>query len=84
MNQPLRIAFLGARHPHIFPRLSLCLRYEDVKITGVYDSNPQLSEAIAQKYDVPFARTVDDLFMEGNSDLVIIEGHDPENPAYLS
>ena len=83
MNQPLRIAFLGASHPHIFSRLFFCLRYEDVKITGVYDSNPQLSEAIAQKYDVPAARTVDDLFMEGNSDLVIIEGHDPENPAYV-
>jgi predicted dehydrogenase len=83
VNQPLQIAFLGARHPHIFPRLSLCLRYEDVKITGVYDSNPQLSEAIAQKYDVPVARTVDDLFIEGNGDLVIIEGHDPENPAYV-
>jgi predicted dehydrogenase len=83
MNHRLRIAFLGARHPHIFPRLSLCLQSEDVEITGVYDSNSRLSEAIGQKYNVLVARAVDDLFTQGSCDLVIVEGHDPENPAYV-
>ena len=83
MNPRLRVAFLGARHPHIFPRLSLCRQAQDVRITGVYDSNPELSKTIGQQYNVPVARTVDDLFTGGNCDLVIIEGHDPENPAYV-
>src|SRR5262245_24383632 len=83
MSHLLRIAFLGARHPHIFPRLALCLQSDGVDITGVYDSNPQLSETIGRKYNIPVAREVDDLFTEGNCDLAIIEGHDPENPAYV-
>jgi len=83
MNGQLRIAFLGARHPHIFPRLSLCLQNTDLDIVGVYDSSPQLSEAIGQKYNIPVAYTVNDLFTSGECDLVIIEGHDPENPAYV-
>jgi predicted dehydrogenase len=83
MKGKLRIAFLGARHPHIFPRLSLCLQYPDVDVVGVYDSDPQLSEAIGQKYNIPIAHAVDDLFTGGSCDLVIIEGHDPENPGYV-
>jgi predicted dehydrogenase len=82
MNR-LRIAFLGARHPHIFPRLSLCLQYPDVDIVGVYDSDPQLSQAIGRKYNVPVAYAVDDLFTGGDCDLVIIEGYDPDNPGYV-
>lgn len=83
MNQPLRIAFLGARHPHIFPRLALCLQQQGAEITGVYDSDPKLSRTIGQNYNIPVAHTVDGLFSRGNCDLVIIEGHDPENPVYV-
>jgi predicted dehydrogenase len=83
MNDRLRIAFLGARHPHIFPRLSLCLQYTGVDVVGVYDSDPHLSEAIGQKHNISVARVVDDLFTGGDCDLVIIEGHDPEKPNYV-
>lgn len=83
MNRRLRIAFLGARHPHIFPRLSLCLQSTEVKVVGVYDSNLELSEAIGRQYSLPIAHTVNDLFAGGDCDLVIIEGHDPENPGYV-
>ena len=83
MNSRIRVAFLGARHPHIFPRLSLCLQQADVDILGVYDSNPQLSAAIGQKYNIPVGHSVEDLFAGGSCDLVIIEGHDPENPGYV-
>ena len=80
MSSKLRVAFLGARHPHIFPRLALCLQNPDVDITGVYDSDPKLSEAVARNYNIPIASTVDELFQGSSCDLVIIEGHDPENP----
>ncbi len=80
----LRVAFLGARHPHIFPRLSLCLQRPDIEITGVYDSNPQLSSSIGKKYGIRVAPTVDDLFADGVCDITIIEGHDPENPGYVN
>jgi predicted dehydrogenase len=82
-NGRLKVAFLGARHPHIFPRLTLCLQAPDVSITGIYDSNPQLASSISAEHNVPWAATVDDLFREGRCDLVIIEGHDPENPVYV-
>jgi predicted dehydrogenase len=83
MSASLRVAFLGARHPHIFPRLSLCIQSPGVKVVGLYDSDPQLSAAIGQKYNVPVAHAVDDLFASGGCDLVIVEGHDPENPGYV-
>ncbi|MEO8288167.1 MAG: Gfo/Idh/MocA family oxidoreductase [Chloroflexota bacterium] len=83
MNAPLKVAFLGARHPHIFPRLTLCLAAPGVRVVGVYDTDPQLAAQIGEKYGVPVAQTVDDLFREGMCDLVIIEGHDPENPSYV-
>jgi predicted dehydrogenase len=79
----LKVAFLGARHPHIFPRLALCLEERGITITGVYDSDPQLAASIAEKHNIPLAHTVDDLFAGGDCDLVIIEGHDPENPGYV-
>ncbi len=84
MNHSLTVAFLGARHPHIFPRLSLCLEAPDVEVVGVYDSNLQLATFVGQRYNVRVAGTVDDLFAGGECDLVIIEGHDPENPRYVS
>lgn len=83
MPEHLRVAFLGARHPHIFPRLALCLETPDVHVEGVYDSDPQLAASIAGKYNVPAANTVDELFSQGECDLVIIEGHDHENPVYV-
>jgi predicted dehydrogenase len=82
-DDKLRVAFLGARHPHIFPRLMLCLQAPDVIVTGVYDSDPQLAASICAEHNVSQAATVDDLFHEGRCDLVIIEGHDPENPSYV-
>lgn len=83
MSNRLRVAFLGARHPHIFPRLMLCAQETDVSVTGLYDSDPQLAASIGEKYNLPVAARVDDLFKEGGCDLVIIEGHDPENPSYV-
>jgi predicted dehydrogenase len=83
MSSPLRIGFLGARHPHIFPRLSLCVQNPAVEVVGVYDSDPQLGAAIAEKYGVPAASTIEDLFKTGKCDLVIVEGFDPENPGYV-
>jgi predicted dehydrogenase len=83
MSARFRVAFLGARHPHIFPRLALCLQSNEVEVVGVYDSDPELGQAIGQKYNIPIARSVSDLFANGACDLVIIEGHDPENPGYV-
>lgn len=83
MTSKIRVAFLGARHPHIFPRLSLCLQESDVDIVGIYDSNLQLSNEIGQKYNIPVAQSVDGLLSGDPCDLVIIEGHDPENPDYV-
>ena len=83
MTDLLRVAFLGARHPHIFPRLALCLETPGVSVVGVYDSNLQLAASIGEKYGVRVATTVDDLLAGEKCDLVIIEGHDPENPGYV-
>lgn len=83
MMRDLKVAFLGARHPHIFPRLALCQEAPGVTVTGVYDSDPHLAVSIGEKHNVPVAHAVDDLFPDGDCDLVIIEGHDPENPGYV-
>ncbi len=50
---------------------------------GVYDSDADLSRRIADEYKIPWAATIDSLFQQGKVDLVIIEGHDPENPDYV-
>ena len=83
MNRKLEVVFVGARHPHIFPRLSLCLQTEDVSVRGIYDSDPALSRRIAEEYKIPWAESIESLFQHGQADLVIIEGHDPENPDYV-
>lgn len=83
MKNSLTVAFLGARHPHIFPRMSLCLETPGVRVRGVYDSDPQLAASIGAKYNIAVADSIDSLFAEGACDLVIIEGYDPENPRYV-
>lgn len=83
MNSLIKVAFMGAKHPHIFPRLTLCKQTEEIEITGIYDPDQQLSFDISEKYNINHATSIDELFPNGAVDLVIIEGHEPENPAYV-
>lgn len=83
MAEPLRVAFLGAQHPHVFPRLTLCLEDPDVVVVGLYDRDPELTAEIGRQYGVTIASEIDELFTAGSCDLVIIEGLDPENPGYV-
>jgi predicted dehydrogenase len=83
MSSHLNVAFLGARHPHVFPRLALCKAAEDVQIRGIYDHDPSVTAAVSDQYGIPAASTAEQLLSVPGLDLVIIDGFDYENPGYV-
>lgn len=83
MSSRLTVAFLGLQHPHVFPRLALCLEAADVAVVGVYDRDPELARTVAEDHGVARVARAEDLFVAGPVDLVVIEGLDPENPGYV-
>ena len=79
----LKVAFLGARHPHVLPRLALCQAEDAVVVTGLYDNDKGITQTISQQYHVPAASNAEELLGEPNLDLVVVDGFDFENPAYV-
>lgn len=75
----IKIAFIGAKHPHIFPRLELAQHHADrCEVVGVYDSEGRILDHIKSTYAVPvFSQPLDAL---QGAQLAIVEGYDYENP----
>lgn len=79
----MKVAFCGAAHPHVFPRLALLRDREGIEVTGVHESVEAVRRHIAERYGIPALGSVDEL-VETGPDLVVVEGFDHENPAYVS
>ncbi|MGI8827596.1 MAG: Gfo/Idh/MocA family protein [Chloroflexota bacterium] len=75
----IRIGIIGAKHPHIFPRLDLARIYaERCAVVGVYDSDRRTLDRIHETYGTP---VFDDLEAAlENVDLAFVEGYDYQNP----
>jgi predicted dehydrogenase len=78
---PLRIAVLGAQHPHIFPRMQTAqtLFSEDCVITGLYDREERVRAHVSEHYGVP---VYDDprAVVADDPDVVIVNDLDTHNP----
>jgi predicted dehydrogenase len=80
-GRPLRVAFCGAQHPHVFPRLELLAGRPDVELVGLHEPERRVREAVAARYGVEAAGSVEELAGR-RPDLAIVEGLDHENPDY--
>ena len=78
----ISVAFLGAQHPHVFPRLELALSRGDVHVTGLFDNDVTTRNRIGERYAVDVLSDPHQL-LATRPDLVIIDGFDHENPAYV-
>jgi predicted dehydrogenase len=75
----VRVAFIGAKHPHIFPRLELARHYaERCEVVGVYDSDARTLDHIHRTYAVPIFNQP--LAAVERANLAFVEGYDYENP----
>jgi predicted dehydrogenase len=78
----VKVAFCGAGHPHVFPRLALLCGRDDVEVTGIHEPVAEVRRRIAGQYEISELGSVEEL-VETRPDLVIVEGFDHENPEYV-
>lgn len=78
----MRVAFCGAAHPHVFPRLALLCGRDDIDVTGIHEPVADVRRHVAGRYEIPELASVEEL-IETRPDLVIVEGFDHENPQYV-
>lgn len=74
----IRVGFLGAKHPHVFPRLALCEGDPRVEVVGIYDSDPRIRAELDLRGHGPVSADLAGVI--AGADAVVVEGFDPENP----
>lgn len=83
MSNAIGVAFVGCTHPHIFPRIELLKLVPDVKLIGCYDPDSHLTSVLEKDYGLSAFLTPDALLDQPGVNFVIIEGWEPDNPAYV-
>lgn len=76
-------AFVGCTHPHIFPRVEILKGESDVRLIGCYDPDSHLTSVLERDYGLKAYPTPEALLDQPGVNFVIIEGWDPDNPAYV-
>jgi predicted dehydrogenase len=77
----LSVAFLGAQHPHVFPRLEVAqtLFSQECAVAGLYDRDERVRAYVSEHYGVPvFDQPADAL--ADSPDVVIVNDLDSHNP----
>ena len=75
----LSVAFLGVRHPHVFPRLSIARNASDVVVRGFFEVNEGIAARFEQETGLHRFSSAGEL-LRTRPDLVIIEGLDTQVP----
>lgn len=85
MARPMehRVAICGARHPHVFPRLELLRRRDDVELVGLFEPEERVAATLGASYDVAVCSSLEEL-LERRPTLAIVEGLDHQNSSYVT
>jgi predicted dehydrogenase len=78
----MKVAFCGAAHPHVFPRLALLRGRAGIEVTGLHEPEERVRRHIAREYAIPELRSLEEL-VATEPDLAIVEGLDRDNPGYV-
>ena len=80
----LTLAFLGAQHPHVFPRLEVArtLFSQECVVTGLYDRDERVRAHVSERYGVPVFDQPADALADG-PDVVIVNDLDTYNPGLI-
>lgn len=80
----LKVAVVGAQHPHVFPRLDLLtgMFAGECEVTGLYDGDAAVREHVSRTYGVAVHDDPGDA-LASRPDVVIVNGLDSENPALV-
>jgi predicted dehydrogenase len=78
-TRELSVAFLGIRHPHVFPRLSIAQNANDVVVRGFFEENEGIAARFEPETGLPSFSSAEEL-LRTRPDLVIIEGLDTQVP----
>lgn len=76
MTTLLRVAFFGARHPHIFPRVKLLRERENVEIVGFVEEDDDIARELGRRTGL--TRLTSPVT---GIDVAMVEGLDPQVPA---
>lgn len=83
-DRRLKVAVLGAQHPHVFPRLDLLTSAfsDQCEVIGLYDRDAEVRQHVATNYGIE-VHAEPDRALSGGPDIVIVNGLDSENPALI-
>lgn len=76
MNNTVRVAFLGARHPHVFPRIDVLRGRPNVELLGFFEPDRQIAARLSERTGL---KSLSDSELHG-IDLAVVEGLDFQLP----
>lgn len=82
-TRPLGVVILGARHPHVFPRIDLLRAHPDVELMGFYEQDVEIATRLAELTGLTAYPAIDAL-LAGGADVAVVEGLDPQVPELAS
>ncbi|KAJ6157937.1 Oxidoreductase [Penicillium chermesinum] len=80
--QPIKIAFLGCRHPHVMYRFAILEKMGGFEFSGFYEEDSAIAEGLAERlprllrFDSPKG------LLDTNPDIVMIHALDPDVPRW--
>lgn len=79
---PIKIAFLGTRHPHVKYRFAVLDKMGGFEFTGFYEEDVAIATRLAQ--EIPGLKRFDsaDTLLDANPDVVMIHSLDPDVPKW--
>lgn len=79
-DSPVRVAYAGGGHPHVFSRIRLMANRPDVEVLGIFDPEPERAAGIAHRTGIPVLVSLDEL-AAAHPQIVVAEALDHEMPA---
>jgi predicted dehydrogenase len=82
-NQPpVKIAFLGTRHPHVMYRFSILEKMAGFEFTGYYEEVESIAARLAKELPNLKRFTTPESLLDANPDVVLIHSLDPDVPKW--
>ncbi|KAJ5174195.1 oxidoreductase [Penicillium canariense] len=81
-HAPLKIAFLGTRHPHVMYRFAILEKLRGFECAGFYEENGEIAAGLAERLPQLIRFSTPSALLDTNPDIVMIHALDPDVPRW--
>lgn len=81
-RDPVKIAFLGTRHPHVMYRFTILDKMGGFEFSGFYEEDPEIASGLAERLPQLTRFTTPNALLDTNPDIVMIHALDPDVPRW--